>query len=314
MSDNNVHALLPVVKLLMNGIARHSVKGDLEAFRKFHGRIHQISLKINEDRSPGEALAFAGQAVDAAKEYGHHTSRHLRQEGTELHAIIKLLLHTFQELAIAGPERMSQLRELGAEVSSTSDGDKLTRCKLRFGECLNSIRLEAERFRTDAEGRAGSGVVNRDQLTGLEDRETAEAALATSCSSGVPGCAVIVLVPHIPVYGVRFGRTIGDDVLRFFIDSLIKRLPFKQAPFRWSGPSLLMLCSGTADQVMPAIRRVLAQRIEYEVETPSRNILLPITARWDVVPMMTDSRLMVNKIDAFVVSAAQSGPSRKHAE
>jgi hypothetical protein len=36
------------------------------------------------------------------------------------------------------------------------------------------------------------------------------------------------------------------------------------------------------------------------VELSARTILLPIAARWEVVPMMADPRLVVNKIDSIV--------------
>ena len=72
-----------------------------------------------------------------------------------------------------------------------------------------------------------------------------------------------------------------------------------------------MLRPGTAEQAAPTIRRVLEQRIEYEVELAARTILLPIAARWEVVPLMSDARLVVNKIDSVVARQGVPGPSRK---
>ena len=303
-------ALLPVVKALMEGIARHSVKGDIEEFRKFRTRIHQISQSMEEGQLPGEALDAAERAVDQMKDYGHRTSKRLGQQSVELHAVVKMLFDTFQDLAIAGPEKMRQLQDVGASLAASSDGDKLAECKLQLAGCLSEIRQEAERFRNDADGRRVSGDARKDQLTGLENRDVAEEALTKACVAESPGCAIIIVIDRIAVYNVRFGRAVGDKVLQFFADYLVRSLPFETPPFRWSGPAVLMLRPGAAEQAGSIIRRVLEQRVEYEVELAARTILLPIAARWEVVPMMADPRLLVNKIDSIVAFQGVPGPVR----
>jgi PleD family two-component response regulator len=185
----------------------------------------------------------------------------------------------------------------------------LAQAKGRLSECLTGIRQEAERFRT-ANGRSTGGDARKDHLTGLESREVAEAALAKACATEHPGCAVIIVIDRIAVYNVRFGRAVGDKVLQFFADHLIQALPFEGPPFRWSGPAVLMLRPGDAEQATSIVRRVLEQRIEYEVELDARTILLPIAARWEVVPMMADPRLVVNKIDSIVAFQGKTGPLR----
>ena len=293
----------------MEGISRHSVKGDIEEFRKFRSQIQHILQSLDEDRLPHEAYDSADEAVRLLKDYGHRTSKRLGQQSVELHAVIKMLLETFRDLAIAGPEKMRQLQDLGVVLESTSDGEKLAQCRAKLSGCLDEIRQEAERFK-DAGGRTIFGDARKDHLTGLESREVAEVALTKACAAETPGCAVIIIIDRIAVYNVRFGRAVGDKVLQFFADYLIQSLPFEGPPFRWSGPAVLMLRPGTAEQAAPIIRRVLEQRIEYEVELSARTILLPIAARWEVVPMMSDARLVVNKIDSVVAFQGVSGPSR----
>src|ERR1035441_2345841 len=152
-ADEGTPSLLPTVRLLMEGISRHSVKGDIEEFRKFRSQIQHILQSLDESRSAHEAYDSADQAIGLLKDYGHRTSKHLGQQGVELHAVIKMLLDTFRDLAIAGPQGMRQLLELGAALASTSDGEKLAQCRLKLAECLGEIRLEAERARGE-EGRA----------------------------------------------------------------------------------------------------------------------------------------------------------------
>src|ERR1039458_2226406 len=303
-------SLLPTVRLLMEGISRHSVKGDVEEFRKFRSQIQRILQYLDEGRSPHEAYDSADQVVGLLKDYGHRTSKRLEQQGVELHAVIKMLFDTFRDLAIAGPEGMRQLQGLGVALASTSDGETLAQCKAELSECLIGIRQEAERFRKDADGRTIFGDATKDRLTGLESREVAEASLSKACAAESPACAIIIIIDRIAVYNVRFGRAVGDKVLQFFADYLVQSLPSEESPFRWSGPALLMLRPGTAEQASTIIRRVLEQRIQYEVELSERTVLLPIAARWEVVPLMTDPRLVVNKIDSVVAFQGGPGPSR----
>ena len=303
-------SLLPAVRLLMEGISRHSVQGDVEDFHKFRSQMHHVLQSLGEDRLPHEAYDSAEKAVGLLKDYGHRTSARLGQQSDELHAVIKMLLDTFRDLSIAGPKGMRQLQELGEAMASAADGEALAQCKLKLSECLGEIRLEAERFRKDADDRENSADARKDRLTGLETREVAEVALSRACAAVAPGCAIIIIIDRIAVYNVRFGRTVGDKVLQFFVDYLVQSLPFEESPFRWSGPAVLMLRPDTAELAAPLIRRVLEQRIQYEVELSERTILLPIAARWEVVPLMADPRLVVNKIDSIVASRGAGGPPR----
>src|SRR5664279_4135240 len=124
-ADEGTPTLLPAVRLLMEGIARHSVKGDVEEFRKFRSQMQHVLQSLGEDRLPHEAYDSAEEAVGLLKDYGHRTSKRLGLQGVELHAVIKMLLDTFRDLAIAGPVKMRQLQDLGVALASTSDGEKL---------------------------------------------------------------------------------------------------------------------------------------------------------------------------------------------
>src|ERR1035438_1541334 len=134
-------SLLPAVRLLMEGISRHSVKGDVEEFRKFRSQIQHILQSLDEDRSTYEAYDSADQVVGLLKDYGHRTSKRLGQQGIELHAVIKMLLETFRDLAIAGPEGMRQLHEIGGRLASVSDGENLGQGRLKLAECLSGIPI-----------------------------------------------------------------------------------------------------------------------------------------------------------------------------
>src|ERR1019366_73447 len=115
-ADEGTPSLLPAVRLLMEGISHHSVKGEAEEVRNFRSQLQHILQSLDEDSSTHEAYDSADQVVGLLKDYNHRTSKRLEQQGVELHAVIKMLFDTFRDLAIAGPEKMLQLQELGGAL------------------------------------------------------------------------------------------------------------------------------------------------------------------------------------------------------
>ena len=56
--------------------------------------------------------------------------------------------------------------------------------------------------------------------------------------------------------------------------------------------------------VREEIARLMEYKYEHTVKTSSRTILLPISARWAVFPMMAAPRLLVQKIDTFTAQSS----------
>jgi len=91
-------------------------------------------------------------------------------------------------------------------------------------------------------------------------------------------------------------------VLRFYSEFLRARLRPTDRTFRWNNSTLVLLMPrpNRLEIVRDEIARLMEQRCEHTVQTPSRTILLPITARWTVFPSMAAPRLLIHKIDAFM--------------
>ena len=100
------------------------------------------------------------------------------------------------------------------------------------------------------------------------------------------------------------GQKVGNDVLLHFSEWVAKRLRPEDRLFRWSGPALLALLPrvNRIEIVREEMARVMDAPFEYTVQTSSRGVLLPVTARWSVFPMMASPRLLFHKIDSFVNS------------
>ena len=285
---------LPIIKLLLQGIAAHAPKGDLADYRQFRARIVKVSDSLEEVPSLPEMEQQIQSAVNSLRDYTLRTDKRQQQQTSELRAIIQVLMDTLEDLSIARPERMQQLKEIARQLGSAVEGEELRGGKLKLSDCLAEIRKEADRQLAD-----GHGESVKDSVTALEGRPTAEAALVQACASEVPWCAVVLLVDRLPLYNRRYGREAGDQVLRFFAEFVKRSFEGQGALFRWTGPALLLLMRGPADKVHAEVRKYVEPKLHCDLEIGSRNILLPIEVCWSVFAMMVDPRLLINKIDAF---------------
>jgi GGDEF domain-containing protein len=189
---------------------------------------------------------------------------------------------------------MQKLRSIDQQLQTAVEPETLVNAKLELAECLDQVRREAV-WQSDPAAAATS-----DPVTHLMGRSKAEAVLVEVCASPEPRCAVITLLGRVRLYNRRYGRPTGDAVLKHFADFLKGAFEVPADLFRWSGPAILMIRPGVPDKVQSEVRRILEQKLNVELDTGSRAVMLPIQASWSVFPMMVDPRLLVNKIDSFV--------------
>jgi GGDEF domain-containing protein len=287
--------LLNIARVLLQGIGIHSPKEDANEHRLFCAKLQESSDYLAVSPSPEARLLQAESAVNLLRDYNLRAAKRQRLKEAEQAAIIRLLLATLEDLSIATPARMQQLKEIGQKLESAKGAEDLRLGKASLSECLAEVRKEAERQVAGSQGDAA-----KDAVTNLESRTAAEAALIAACASTDPLCAVVLVVDRLSLYSRRYGREVGDKVLHFFADYVKHSVARGATLYRWTGPAMLILLRGPMDKVQPEVRAILETRVQYECETGSRTVLLSVDASWSVFPMMVDPRLLINKIDGFV--------------
>jgi len=293
--DTEEKSLLPAIQTLVHGIGVHAVKGEAEEDRGFRARMHKISEAISDQPSWMDAMATADSAVSALRDHNERVNKFHRALVVELRGVIQMFVASLDDLTIAGPKLMQQLKEIEKLLTSAADPGAIQEHKATLTKCLTEIREEAERHK-QAEG----GRLSQDPVTGLEGRIAAEAALVKACADDRPVCAVAVSIDRLSLYNRRYGREVGDKVLHFFVEFVKRAFEGEITVYRWTGPAVILLRHGSPDGVQAEMRRVFDPRLQFEVDSGSRSVLLAIGASFLVVPMMVDSRLVVNKIDSFI--------------
>jgi hypothetical protein len=91
------------MKILLEGISTHSVRGNPEEHAQFCEKLTKVLGEMDEDAAVAETLHHAKTAVHAIREYNVRTSRRIHQCQSEQGAILRLLLEALEDLQIASP-------------------------------------------------------------------------------------------------------------------------------------------------------------------------------------------------------------------
>ena len=310
--------LMRVIQLLLQGIALHAVEGDPQDYQSFRRDLQQQMDAVSANPPLADLLVRVGAVLKSLEGYNARTTRHLRMQGAELHHMIAMLTRTVATLGSASEQSVGRLHDIEGQLEKASGIDDVRVLKIRMEDCLEAIRSEAQRQKTEAShtvaslrdeiresqhriAAAGAGPV-LDPTTGLPARAAAAAALAEWVLAPNPPYAALFIVDRIVLYNTRFGYEAGDRVLKAFLEELRHHLPPTDQIFRWSGPAFLALLPrpDRIEKVREHLRFLLPGRIERNLELSNRSALLTITSTWAVFPVAAPLEGLMEQLDSFL--------------
>ncbi|HYA18600.1 MAG TPA: diguanylate cyclase [Bryobacteraceae bacterium] len=320
MNTESEQTLMHVVRLLVEGIGRHVVTVDPAEAARFRRSVEEVSQKLQEEISPAELLVRAGSVVQALEDHASRSTQDLQLQMAELQHMVKMLTATVSAISAAGETNVGRLGEIEKQVESASALDDVRTIKARLADCLTDIRRETQRQRKEtgatieqltqglSEARrtvvdTATGTV-RDEVTGLGLRADAEAAMAEPARPGGQTFVAVMVLERLQAVNRKFGVEIGDQILAEFGRVVRRSLQPDDRLFRWGGPALVALVTrpATIERVRVEISGIMDAKWEHTIRTASRSILLPITSRWAVMPLMAAPRLLYHKIDVFAAA------------
>jgi len=309
--------LLRIVRLLLQGMEQHAIEGDPADLHAFRAGIQRLTDSLEGDLTVSELLVQAGSVLPTLQDYNRRTTRFLKRPAGEWQAAVIMLISALAAMQPAGGPRVSQLREIAGRVRAASGPEEAHKIRLQLSECLTSLQFDNRRNR-DPDPPVPSPSPSGHQLpeaasepaAGLPTRSQAEEALAGAWQTDPPSYVAVMTIDRLRIFNMRFGHSVGDEVMRYYGEFLRERLRPEDRMFRWSDAALLVLLPrpNRLEIVRDEIARVTDARCEHTVQTASRTILLPIAARWTVFPSMAAPRLLIHKIDAFTESAGKNSP------
>jgi GGDEF domain-containing protein len=299
--------LLRIVRLLLQGIQEHAIEGDPDDLGGFRTSIQKLTNALEGELTVSELLVQAGSALQTLEDYNRRTARYLKRPAGEWQAVVTRLISALAGMPTADGAKVGQLREISGRVRSAGGVDEVHKIRLQLSECLTELQLDTRRQKEqdacvpEPAAESGPAPAGNDAATGFATRAQAEEALVHAWQTDPPSYVAVMALERLQIFNMRFGHSVGDEVLRYYGEFLLAQLRPGDRIFRWSSGALLALLArpNRLEIVRDELARLMDIRCEHTVQTASRTILLPITARWTVFPSMAAPRLLIHKIDAF---------------
>jgi len=327
-SNTEDQTLLDVILVLIQGIGEHAVAGNLNDIERFRESIKEIALALAGDISPADLLVRAGAVLQCLEDHNSRAIRHQNLQTAELQTIVRMLTYTVGAISASGHANLNRLGEIEKQIAVASELDDIRGIKLKLAGCLADIRKEAQRQRQETgqtleqlnqsldQARLHSAGAPQgqpaDPINSLPPRAEAEAALAEAGIAGSSAYAAVMALDRLQVLNQRFGEAVADEILVEFTRMVRKQLTPGDRLFRWGPHAFLALLPrpSTIERVRVEIGRIMESKLEHTIEMPSRSVMVPIVARWTLLPMMAAPRLIYQQIDAFISGSAQRDRTR----
>ena len=318
-SDNreSIDAHERMGNLLLQAIGLHAVEGERADYDAFRATIADLEASLANDKSPSSVLVATGAAIKALQDYNRRTSLFIRGKSVELQIIVGMLTDAMGQISTASQTSIVRLQDLQKQIGQAVMVEDMRTVKLRLSECLDSMRVESDRQRSESvrvvaglqqglknarEPQSEEATAQPDLVTGLPLRSEAEAAMQRACDKQSHAYAALFLLDRLQAINTRFGYAVGDQVLLIFRKHLARGLSAQDEIFRWGPESFLALLhrNESGEQVRRELGRFLAGRLDETFEIGNRSVTLPIASTWTVVPLFESSfHQIVKKLDVF---------------
>jgi GGDEF domain-containing protein len=301
----DVETLLRVVRLLLQGIQQHAIQGDPDDLGGLRTSIQEVTNALEGDLTAADLLVQAGSILHTLEDYNRRTALYLRRSSGEWQAAVTMLISAMANMQADNAGKISRLRNIGGRVRAAASTEDAHKIRLELAEYLAELQLDSRRQKEtkSAEECVESPTAPEasDGVPGIAARSQAEEALAGAWQTDPPSYVAVMAIDRLQIFNMRFGHSVGDEVLRFYSEFLRERLRPEDRIFQWNKSVLLALLPrpNRLEIVRDEVARLMDARCEHTVQTASRTILLPIAARWTVFPSMAAPRLLIHKIDSF---------------
>ncbi len=310
-----------VIVALMQGMGSHVLTGEPDVVRELQAQISKAIAKFRENPEmvrptiPGAMLAILRTHSEKVGE--HHVA-----QLQERRALVVLLTEAITTLAGATNETAERMDGICADLERSQSLDTEHALVEAMEDCLKRLRVERDLQHQTANKlmqglRAGLLQVGEtlvdihapepmDPATGLPAMTAALEAFDITIKEKREPYTVCVMVPgRMRTINARLGYGVGDQILAAVKDRMMELLVGDDLLFRWRGPCIVALLKVTGGDLLQLKRRVaqsMSNRLEKTFEVGSRLALVPITCRWEFVPLEEPISDVCEHINRFIAS------------
>ena len=140
-----------IIGLFLQGIALHAVEGDKADHVRFTSDIDEFARKITPELQMSELLLAVGGALRAMEDYNRRTTNVVRRQNEELQHMVSMLTQTVITIGASGESSLTKLQDIEKSIEQVRMLEDMQLLKLRLGECLEAVREETLRQKTDGQ-------------------------------------------------------------------------------------------------------------------------------------------------------------------
>ena len=321
-SDLGTKPAHTLARSLLNAIARECVPVEQVLHADFERTLHDLDDRLATTGDSREIYAIAGSAEQAMQDYRQHVARYYDTQISEMQIAISALFAGLIHFAGETTQFSILLRNLELQLREARGPGAMRDCRVQIVPCVQALREDFRKQRENwertlnklqddlagATGEAKRGKSGDDPVSGLPGRPAAEQALAElMATKPMDAYIVVCVVDRVNLINAKFGYAVGDRLLQAFLRHLMTAFSRVDQLFRWTGPAFVLVLkrSDPLARVKAEVLRATTARLEENVESNGRNVLLPVTAASTVIAVAgePDYEHIVLKIDALAKQA-----------
>jgi hypothetical protein len=218
--DENVASWRPVW-LLLQGMSLHAVEADKTDFKTFRSELAQLQALASEQADSRELLTIATSANKAVADYEQRAERFFNQRSAILSGMVSALIGVIANRGCP-KECADQLREIEAKLFQATIAEDLQELSLQLERSLREIQRSplnpldnaGRKLENEPAPVQPSSVSPTDSNTGLPAELAAKEAFEENLKNSERRFLVVAVVNRIQSINARFGREVGDLVLK----------------------------------------------------------------------------------------------------
>ncbi|MGI8991099.1 MAG: hypothetical protein ACR2I2_16160 [Bryobacteraceae bacterium] len=313
----------------MEANALHAIEYDPRQCESYRAAIREIELELEHSTAVADVLILAGEAIGCTQNYNRNVEKFLHGHSSEMRSIIGLITQAFLKTSASGEIAASNLRQIEQKLAKASQLDDLRTIKSQIADAVRGICEEADRqerhvtevktqveqiripqppVRLESTGPYPTAPrENFEAPPGPPGRHAAEQYVHSKSSAGKRVYVLALCLERIDVINARFGSATRTQLLQLFGKDIARRLAERRQGdelFHWAGACFAAVLEREAD--IAAVRtdafKIASGGLEHIVEVGARSVLLPLTARSALIPVLnaSDAEGFPAKMDAFM--------------
>ena len=318
--DDLLRAALQAVRLLLDALVTHAVRGREADFASFERIMKALARRLERPVDGLGLLALASDAVEALEAHAGRTTDYMREQNEQLQAMLAMLTDTVADISGRADASVARLQKIEKEIEQASGLDDMRSLTSSLETCLAQLRDGAAQERRSS---AAAARRLRERIASAEAR-VAEAhapprpapseieiepdLFAESPEAVANGYVAAFKLQRANHLATRFGENVKHQMLSLVSQNLKSLLGPNDRLLRWKGTSFVMFVNSTAtlNEMRVLLSETVAKMGQHYIEVGKRSALLSVGVDWIVFPQSQCPSLdaVFTEVDSFLASDA----------